>query len=294
MSYEADEADIEGSRAPLLEHLIELRKRLVISVIALVIGVAVSFYFSPILLDFLLHPFQVASGMMAYQQKHGISHNAFNPDLLLALMGIKEMPTVAASMQATGPLEVFVGKLKIAAITGIAVTFPVIAYQIYAFVAPGLYKRERKAFLPFLFAMPFLFLLGAALVYYVILPFVMWFSLSQQIMNGASGVNLILHLRFEDYLKMVTTLIFGFGLCFQMPVVLALLGLAGIVNAKQLSAFRRYAIVAVAALAAVLTPPDPISMMSLVIPLVLLYEVSIWVVWLLGLRRKKDEEPEAA
>jgi len=208
-------------------------------------------------------------------------------------MGLKEMPTVTASMQATGPLEVFIGKLKIAAIAGVALTFPVIAYQIYAFVAPGLYKRERVAFLPFLFAMPFLFLMGAALVYYVILPFVMWFSLSQQIMNGASGVNLVLHLRFEDYLKMVTTLIFGFGLCFQMPVVLALLGIAGIVDAKQLAAFRRYAVVAVFALAAVLTPPDPISMLTLAIPLVLLYEISIWIVWLLGLRRKRLEAAEA-
>jgi sec-independent protein translocase protein TatC len=294
MSYEADDSEIEGSRAPLLEHLVELRKRLVICVIALVIGVGVCFAFSSQLLELLLIPFKTASGLVAFQNKHGISHNAFDPDLLLALLGLKEMPAVSGlSMQATGPLEVFISKLKIAAIAGIALTFPVIGYQIYRFVAPGLYKRERTAFLPFLFAMPFLFLMGAALVYYIILPFVMWFSLNQQIVNGIGGVDVILHLRIEDYIKIVTTLIFGFGLCFQMPVVLALLALAGFVDAKMLAGFRRYAIVGVTILAAILTPPDPISMMTLAVPLMLLYEISIWCVWLLNLRRKKQDATEA-
>ncbi len=185
------------------------------------------------------------------------------------------------------PLEIFMAELKIAAIAGVALTFPVIGYQLYAFVAPGLYKRERKAFLPFLLATPFLFALGAALVYFIILPFVMWFSLNQQVLH--SDVHVVLHLRLDDYLKIVTTLIFGFGLCFQLPVVLSLLGMAGLVNAKQLAGFRRYAIVAVTALAAVLTPPDPISMMCLAVPLVLLYEISIWCVWLIGLGRKREK-----
>jgi sec-independent protein translocase protein TatC len=290
MSYNNDDDEIEASRAPLLEHLIELRKRLVICVVALVIGCGLTFAFSTQLLNLLLHPFQTANGLMAYQNQPGHAHGAFNPDLLLALMGIKHLPLVHdLQIQAMGPLEVFMSKLKISAIAGVALTFPVIGYQLYSFVAPGLYKRERKAFLPFLFAMPFLFLMGAALVYYIILPFVMWFSLNQQILKG-SDVAVVLHLRLDDYLKIVTTLIFGFGLCFQLPVVLSLLGIAGLVNAKQLASFRRYAIVAVTAVAAVLTPPDPISMMCLAVPLMLLYEVSIWCVWLVGLGRKQREE----
>ena len=282
-----DEDEIEASRAPLLEHLVELRKRLVICVVALVIGVGFSLIFAGQLLTLLLHPYRTAAGLIAYQNLPGVSHNAFNPNLLLALLGFKDLPPVAIpEIQSMAPLEVFMAKLKIAAVAGVALTFPVIGYQLYSFVAPGLYKNERKAFMPFLFATPFLFVMGAALVYYVILPFVMFFSLNQQLLQ--SDVHVVLHLRLDDYLKIVTTLIFGFGLCFQLPVVLSLLGIAGIVDAKQLAGFRRYAIVGVTALAAFLTPPDPISMMSLAIPLMLLYEVSIWCVWLLGLR-KKDE-----
>jgi sec-independent protein translocase protein TatC len=288
MSAYNNSDEIEASRAPLLEHLIELRKRLVICVVALVLGCALAFAFSSQLLVLLLHPYQTASGLMEYQRLHG-NHSSFNPHLLMALIGLEHLPMVTGlQMQATQPLEVFMSKLKIAGICGVALTFPVIGYQLYAFVAPGLYKKERKAFLPFLFAMPFLFLMGAALVYFIILPFVMWFSLNQQILNSPD-VAVILHLRVDDYLKIVTTLIFGFGLCFQLPVVLSLLGIAGLVNAKQLAGFRRYAIVGVTALAAILTPPDPISMMCLAVPLMLLYEISIWCVWLVGLRHKTDQ-----
>lgn len=291
MSY--DDNEIEASRAPLLEHLIELRKRLVICVVALVLGCILAFVFSSQILVLMLNPYQTAAGLMEYQRVHG-THSSFNPDLLLALLGIKHLPMISGlQMQATQPLEAFMAKLKISGIVGLALTFPVIGYQLYSFVAPGLYKKERKAFLPFLIAMPFLFALGAALVYFIILPFVMYFSLNQQILNSPT-VSVVLHLRLDDYLKIVTTLLFGFGLCFQLPVVLALLGLAGFVNAKQLASFRRYAIVAVTALAAVLTPPDPISMMCLAVPLVLLYEVSIWCVWFIGLGRKKDEAEAVA
>jgi sec-independent protein translocase protein TatC len=132
-----------------------------------------------------------------------------------------------------------------------------------------------------------LFAMGAALVYYVMLPFVMWFSLKQQI--NAPGLTIELQLRIEDYLNLATALILAFGLCFQLPVILALLGMAGIVSSRMLISGRRFAIVGVTAVAAVITPPDPISMVSLIIPIVLLYEVSIWVVKLIELRKRREE-----
>ncbi|HXQ46675.1 MAG TPA: twin-arginine translocase subunit TatC, partial [Caulobacteraceae bacterium] len=148
--------------------------------------------------------------------------------------------------------------------------------------------------LPFLIASPVLFLLGAALVYFVMLPFVLWFSLNQQI-TGDAAVSVSLLPKVSDYLNLVTTLLLGFGLCFQLPIVLALLGMAGLVTSKFLRSGRRYAIVAVFVVAALVTPPDPISMMSLALPGVLLYEVSILVVWLIERRRaREDAAAEAA
>jgi sec-independent protein translocase protein TatC len=209
--------------------------------------------------------------------------------MLLTLVGVLPMPqAVPLKMVFTAPLEFFFTKVKLAGIAAIVAAFPVMAWQLYRFVAPGLYKRERYAFLPFLVASPFLFLLGSALVYYVMLPFVLWFSLNQQIV-GAGNVSVELLPKVSDYLTLVTTLLLAFGLCFQLPVVLALLGLAELITSKMLASGRRYAIVGVFALAAVVTPPDPISMISLAIPICLLYEVSIWCVRLIELRRVKDE-----
>lgn len=289
-----DESEIEASRAPLLEHLTELRNRLIICLVALVLGFGVCFYYADEIFTALLHPFEVANGLVAIQKQTG-SHNPLNPDLLMALVGLKELPAGSGEgleLIFTAPLEAFIAKVKLAAFGAVALTFPVLAFQLYRFVAPGLYRKERKAFAPFLLASPVLFAAGGALVYYIMLPFVLWFSLNQQILGGAVSVRMVP--KVSDYLTLVTTLILAFGLCFQMPVVLSLLGLAGIVTSKMLRSFQRYAIVLVFVAAAVLTPPDPISQISLAAPLVLLYELSIWCVKLMELRRRKsDAEAEA-
>ena len=283
-----DESEIEASRAPLLDHLIELRRRLIICAAALVVGFLLCFAFSRQIYIALLRPFEVGAGLMAAQKAGGAGHGPF--DLLLTLVGAIPPPHAPDQLRLvfTAPLEFFFTKIKLAVFGAVVVTFPVLAWQLYRFVAPGLYRRERRAFLPFLIASPVLFALGAALVYFVMLPFVLWFSLNQQI-TGAGDVSVELLPKVSDYLSLVTTLLLAFGLCFQLPVVLSLLGMAGIVSSKLLRSGRRFAIVGVFVMAAVVTPPDPISMVSLALPITLLYEVSIWCVALLELRRRRDD-----
>ena len=289
MTIEADDRDIEASRAPLMDHLVELRSRLIVCAAALAVGFGLCFYFSTDIYKFLLVPFERAQGLLTLQTANTGHRGSF--DLVLALVGLKSLPLNPSStihLVYTAPLEFFFTKVKLAGFGAIVVTFPVLAFQLYRFVAPGLYKQERKAFLPFLTASPVLFVMGASLVYFIMLPFVLWFSLSQQI-GGAGGVSVQLLPKVSDYLDLVTALLLAFGLCFQLPVVLALLGLAGIVDSKLLSSGRRYAIVAMFVVAAILTPPDPVSMMTLAIPGVLLYEISIWCVWLIERRRKRED-----
>lgn len=299
--HEYDDAEIEASRAPLLDHLVELRSRLIICVLAMAIGFAICFAFSKQIYIFLLHPFAIAAQLLAVENANhaqasgGMDIGRFlsgTRDLFLALLGLKEVPPAPdaekLNLVFTAPLEFFFTKLKLAGFGAVVLTFPVLAWQVYGFVAPGLYKRERKAFIPFLLASPALFLLGAALVYYVILPFVLWFSLSQQIVDAQVSVQLLP--KVSDYLSLVTTLLLAFGLCFQLPVVLTLLGMAGIVSSKALATGRRYAIVGVFVVAAVVTPPDPISQTMLALPIILLYEISIWCVRLIEKRRRLEDE----
>ncbi|MNN35308.1 Sec-independent protein translocase protein TatC [compost metagenome] len=229
----------------------------------------------------------------AFHQTVG-AHGHVSPfDLILGTARLIPVPDVdhqSVKLIYTAPLEILFTKMKLAGLGAVIVAFPVLAWQLYRFVAPGLYRNEKGAFLPFLIAAPVLFLLGAALVYFVMLPFVMWFSLSQQIIG--EGVAAELLPKVSDYLNLVTALILAFGLCFQLPVVMTLLGLAGLISSKVMAKGRRYAIVAVVVVAAVVTPPDPISQLMLAVPMVLLYEISIWCVRLIELRRRKADADE--
>ena len=289
--FEQDEAEIEASRAPLMDHLIELRGRLVICVVAFVIAFVVCFYFAAEIQLILIHPFQAASALHAAAGADG--HGASPFDLIAATAWLKPIPAdgrATVELIATAPLEQLFTKMKIAGFGAVVLAFPVLAYQLYRFVAPGLYRNEKGAFLPFLIAAPLLFALGAALVYFVMLPFVMWFSLGQQVAD--QGVTVALLPKISEYLNLVTALLLAFGLCFQLPIVMTLLGLAGIISSKVMAEGRRYAIVGVVVIAAVVTPPDPISQLMLAAPLVLLYEVSIWCVRLIELRRRRAEAAE--
>lgn len=287
-----DEAEIEASRAPLMDHLIELRGRLLICVIAFVVGFIICFAFAEPLYLFLVKPFAAA---MAFHASVG-PHGHVSPlDLILGTAGLKALPHIdGASVELiyTAPLEILFTKMKLAGFGAVFIAFPILAWQLYRFVAPGLYRNERGAFAPFLIAAPLLFLLGASLVYFVMLPFVMWFSLSQQIVGDGVTANLLP--KVSDYLNLVTALLLAFGLCFQLPVVMTLLGMAGLITSKVMADGRRYAIVAVVVVAAVVTPPDPISQLMLAVPLVILYEISIWCVRLIEMRRAKADAAESA
>lgn len=285
-----DEADIEASRAPLMDHLIELRGRLVVCLVAFAIAFVACFFFAGQIYIFLVRPFAAASAIYATH----VGHHVSPLDLILVTAGVHPIPPTtqeAAQLIYTAPLEILFTKMKLAGFGAVFLAFPVLAYQLYRFVAPGLYRNEKGAFLPFLIASPLLFLLGAALVYFVMLPFVMWFSLSQQISSDTVAVALLP--KVSEYLSLVTALVLAFGLCFQLPVVMTLLGLAGLISSKFMAEGRRYAIVAVVVLAAIVTPPDPISQLMLAVPLCILYEISIWCVRLIELRRKRDEDAEA-
>ena len=286
-----DEEEIEASRAPLMDHLIELRSRLVVCVVAFVLGFIGCFIVADPIYVFLVQPFAVAA---QFREAAGPGGSVSPFDLILGTAGLVPVPRgdgETVNLIFTAPLEFLITKMKLAAFGAVVITFPVLAWQLYRFVAPGLYRNEKGAFLPFLIAAPMLFLLGAALVYYVMLPFVMLFSLGQQVTSG--GISAELLPRVSDYLNLVMALLLAFGLCFQLPVVMTLLGLAGIVSSRALASGRKYAVVAIAVVAAFVTPPDPLSQIMLGVPLLLLYEVSIWCVRVIELRRRKADAAAA-
>jgi len=238
--------DIEASSAPLIEHLIELRSRLLKAVIAIAIFFVICFVFATDIFNILVVPFERAAGEDA------------NIKLIY-----------------TAPQEFFFAQLKIALFGALFVAFPVVATQIYKFVAPGLYQNERGAFLPFLVATPILFVMGSCLVYFVVMPLAMGFFLSMQQFGEDTRVTIELLPKVSEYLGLIMTLIFAFGFVFQLPVIITLLARVGLVGSDGLKTKRKYAIVAAFVAAAVLTPPDPISQLGLALPTLLLYEISI-------------------
>ena len=244
----SDDEDIEATKAPLMEHLVELRRRLMWALVAVFFAFIVCFWFAKPIYNLLLWPYRWAAGTDA-------------PIELIY----------------TAPQEFFFTQVKLALFGAIFIAFPVIAAQIYMFVAPGLYRSERQAFLPFLIATPILFLLGAALVYFAAMPLAMTFFLSMQ-QTGDDQVQIHLTAKVSEYLSLIMTLIIGFGICFQLPVLLTLLGRAGLITSESLKKYRRHAILGVFVVAAVLTPPDPVSQIALALPTVLLYELSIYAV----------------
>lgn len=247
-SADRDSSDVEDSKAPILDHLIELRQRLIYSAAAFFVMFIACFAVSKHIYNILLWPF-------------------------VSYVGPDQAKTIYTHL-----LEKFFVDIKVGMFGAAFLSFPVVALQIYKFVAPGLYRNERAAFRPYLFATPALFVLGASIVYFIAMPLLVRFSVGFEQVSDGSNATIELLPKVSEYLSLIMTLIMGFGIIFQLPVVLTLLARAGIIDSATLIAGRRYAIVGIFGVAAVLTPPDAISMIIMALPTCLLYEASIWTV----------------
>lgn len=245
----AGEEDLDDSKMPLLDHLIELRQRMLIAFVGFILAFFVCYGFSNHIFNFLVQPLTDLAPLTSDGRKMRIIFTALH--------------------------EAFFTQIKVGFFGALCIAFPLISVQLWQFVAPGLYKNEKKAFLPFLIATPALFMLGAATVYYVVIPLAWQFFLGFQQPGGEGVLPIELEPKMNEYLSLVMRLIFAFGLSFQLPVLLTLLARVGIVSSKGLAEKRKYAIVGVFAAAAVLTPPDVITQIGLAIPILLLYEISI-------------------
>ena len=255
-----EEAELDASKAPLLEHLVELRNRLIYSILAFIGAFLFCFFFAQQIYAFLAQP------------------------LADALADDPSRRMIATALQ-----ETFLTYVKVGAFGALCLAFPLMASQLWAFIAPGLYRHEKKAFLPFLIATPVMFLAGASFVYYILMPMAIRFFLGFEAQGGDGALPIQVEARVSEYLALVMTLIFAFGFCFQLPILLTLLGRVGIVSSEGLKNARRYAIVGVFVLAAIVTPPDVISQLTLAAPLILLYEVSVWLVRIIEKRREAEE-----
>ena len=249
--------EIDDTKQPLMEHLIELRRRLIWCFLALGVAFAICYYFADDIFAFLVQPLQAAFG---------------GPG--------------RGKLIYTKLYEAFFVQIKVAFFAAFFISFPVIANQIWAFVAPGLYAKEKRAFLPFLFATPVLFIGGGALAYYVVMPAAFTFLLKYQ--GNIGGIQREALPSVDDYLGLVMQFIMAFGFAFLLPVLLMLLERAGLVTLAQLKRYRRYAILIAFIIAALITPPDVASMCMLAVPLVLLYELTLVLIWFTERKRTRE------